>query len=219
MDYDDIFGDDLIGETSIDLEDRYFSSDWYSIKDKPIEYRQLYHPSSTIPQGTVRLWLDIYPLSTPANQIKEYDITPKPTEDFEIRIAVYGTTIEKKEDYEPRDFYVRAFFDSNDAKETDTHYRCANGKASYNYRLIFPFQHPRKNQNYNLSLQLFDRDFFSSNDIICDTILNLRVPIEDVSISKRPLQITKKYYENNLLKKNPNLKLEFKDSSSFYLSL
>jgi Ca2+-dependent lipid-binding protein len=28
MDYDDIFGDDSIGTTSIDLEDRYFSPEW-----------------------------------------------------------------------------------------------------------------------------------------------------------------------------------------------
>jgi len=39
MDYDDIFGDDLIGETVIDLEDRYFSTEWQCIKNKPIEYR------------------------------------------------------------------------------------------------------------------------------------------------------------------------------------
>jgi len=39
MDFDDLFGDDLIGETVIDLEDRYFSSEWQSIKNKPIEYR------------------------------------------------------------------------------------------------------------------------------------------------------------------------------------
>ena len=39
MDFDDIFGDDLIGETVIDLEDRYFSSEWQCIKNKPIEYR------------------------------------------------------------------------------------------------------------------------------------------------------------------------------------
>jgi len=45
-DYDLIFGDDLIGETSIDLEDRFFMPEWQSIKHKPIEYRQLYHESS-----------------------------------------------------------------------------------------------------------------------------------------------------------------------------
>lgn len=27
-DYDDLFGDDLIGETKIDLEDRFFSPEW-----------------------------------------------------------------------------------------------------------------------------------------------------------------------------------------------
>jgi len=38
-DYDDLFGDDFIGETSIDLEDRFFSPDWQALKHKPIEYR------------------------------------------------------------------------------------------------------------------------------------------------------------------------------------
>ena len=48
VDYDDIFSDDSIGTTSIDLEDRFFSVEWMSIKNKPIEYRQLYHPSSSV---------------------------------------------------------------------------------------------------------------------------------------------------------------------------
>jgi hypothetical protein len=47
-DYDDLFGDDLIGDTNIDLEDRFFSPEWNAIKDKPIEYRQIYHSSSSI---------------------------------------------------------------------------------------------------------------------------------------------------------------------------
>jgi hypothetical protein len=68
---------------------------------------------------------------------------------------------------------VRAFFDSNEAQETDTHYRCTTGKGSFNYRLIFGIQHPRKNQNYNLTLQLYDRDFFKSNDLIGDSLLNI----------------------------------------------
>jgi Ca2+-dependent lipid-binding protein len=48
VDFDDIFGDDSVGKTSIDLEDRYFSPEWQSYKFKPIEYRQLYHPSSSV---------------------------------------------------------------------------------------------------------------------------------------------------------------------------
>jgi len=39
MDYDEIFGDDAIGTTSVDLEDRFFSVEWQSIKQKPVEYR------------------------------------------------------------------------------------------------------------------------------------------------------------------------------------
>jgi Ca2+-dependent lipid-binding protein len=39
MDFDDVFGDDIIGETLVDLEDRYFSAEWQSLKQKPIEFR------------------------------------------------------------------------------------------------------------------------------------------------------------------------------------
>ena len=50
-DYDAIFGDELIGTSMLDLEDRYFTLDWVALKDKPIEKRDLSHPSSNNPQG------------------------------------------------------------------------------------------------------------------------------------------------------------------------
>ena len=45
-DYDPLFGDDLIGKTSIDLDDRFFSPDWQALAHKPVESRALQHPSS-----------------------------------------------------------------------------------------------------------------------------------------------------------------------------
>lgn len=58
-DYDDFFGDDLIGVTKLDLDDRFFNKEWQAIENKPIEYRQLYHPSSAMSQGTVKMWVEI----------------------------------------------------------------------------------------------------------------------------------------------------------------
>jgi len=58
-DYDDLFGDDLIGTTVVDLEDRYFLPEWNALKDKPIESRELMHPNMSISQGVLRCWVEI----------------------------------------------------------------------------------------------------------------------------------------------------------------
>jgi len=42
-DYDLFFGNELIGKTQVDLDDRFFSMEWQSVENKPIEYRELYH--------------------------------------------------------------------------------------------------------------------------------------------------------------------------------
>jgi hypothetical protein len=93
------------------------------------------------------------------------------------------------------DVYCRAFFDSREeVHETDTHYRCQNGKASFNYRLLYNLKHPRK--DYKLTVQAYDRDFFKSNDIIGDVVIDLKNAFLDCSLTKKPLTINKMYYEN-----------------------
>ena len=70
-DYDCIFGDELIGTSIIDLEDRYFNIDWSNLDEKPIEKRKLYHPSSLREQGFVYCWIDIY---EDPSKVKKWDI-------------------------------------------------------------------------------------------------------------------------------------------------
>ena len=70
--------DELIGATSIDLEDRFFSRKWRALHEYPIENRQLLHPGSSLPQGYVRCWVEIIPKDTPEFAKEVRDITPKP---------------------------------------------------------------------------------------------------------------------------------------------
>lgn len=171
-DYDDLFGDDLIGATTIDLDDRFFSPEWQSMSHKPVEYRQLFHPSSTGTQGVIKLWVEINPLKAGGNEESSasdvvWDIKPRPKKDYEVRVVVWDTKELKEMDIEgTSDVFIRSYFDSAESKDTDCHYRCKEGIASFNYRLLYNLSLPTPQDQYLFTLQAWDRDFFSSNDLI-----------------------------------------------------
>lgn len=152
MDYDLLFGDDLIGSTSVDLEDRYFLAEWRAIQDKPVEFRQIYHPSSAVSQGVLKMWVEILPARcAPEDEEPIWDIKKKPPQEFQVRLVVWDTKDIKMMDAEgTSDAFIRAFFDNDNALESDTHFRCQNGKASFNYRLLFNESLPRK--DYRLTI-------------------------------------------------------------------
>lgn len=107
------------------------------------------------------------------------------------------------------DVFFRCFFDAKKgALETDTHYRCQTGTASFNYRLNFPIEHPRK--HYRLTVQAYDRDFFKSNDIIGSNFIDLSQAIEDAELTKRPLHVSKDYYMS-YMKRPEDKALEFEN--------
>ena len=82
-----------------------------------------------------------------------------------MRFVIYDTKDVPCEDAEgTSDVFIKAYIDDNDKKESDCHYRCKDGKASFNYRLLFNVKAPRKNNN--MTLQVWDRDLFKSNDFI-----------------------------------------------------
>ena len=109
------------------------------------------------------------------------------------------------------------------SKETDTHYRCKDGAASFNYRVLYNFMAPAlKDHEYTLTVQAWDRDFFASNDLIGEAQIDLKAIFDDViETGGRSFQITKKYYEQYLkdvMGKGQPL-LDFEDEDSFWLPL
>ena len=77
FDADRVGARDFIGSTSIDLENRWFNSEWRDMELKPVEMRTLRTPLSKMSQGKVELWVE---MMTPeeARQVPMLDIKPPP---------------------------------------------------------------------------------------------------------------------------------------------
>jgi hypothetical protein len=116
MDYDTQFGDDLIGETIIDMDDRYFSQEWQKMIEKPIEFRQIYHPCTELPQGRISMWLDLNrQLSKKAvDNTKVWSLETEPKRDYQVRCSVYDLGgLQCIESEGTSDIYVQGYIDED----------------------------------------------------------------------------------------------------------
>lgn len=166
------------------------------------------------------MWVEINPANCKPEDVPIlYDISQKPPEEFQMRVCVFDTRdIKMMDDEGTSDVFIRCFFDSKkDALETDTHYRCQTGSASFNYRLMYKITHPRS--DYRFTIQAYDRDFFKSNDMIGSSMIDLKKAFEDVALTKRPLRVDKAYHDEYMRKEGDKALEWDKDGESFWLPM
>ena len=193
-DHNSIFSDELIGITSMDLEDRYFNIDWQNMKFKPIETRPLIHPDISNHQGNILLWVEIFNKKNSIN-ISPWQINPEPAGKIELRLIIWETEDMRMMDVEDTsDIYVTAFFDVDKKQSTDVHYRCQTGNASFNWRIVMELDVPRINNR--LTLHCYDKDIFSKDDFISGAIIDLTHIIKIPKDLDAPIILSQEYVDS-----------------------
>ena len=223
MDHDPLFKDELVGETSIDIENRYFDPTWQNLENKPIETRTLYHPDYEDSQGQITMWLEMFDKNE-QELIDIWNISPQPESKLQCRLIIYETEgMENMDIEDTSDIYVSGFVNPKEKQCTDIHYRCQNGIASFNWRLLIPIQTPE--DNYNLTIDVYDNDILLKDDFICGCRLNLSYIVNDVNTIDLPIKLTKEYYNSLPQEKKVFSNIEFigkdedEEESKFWVNL
>ena len=200
MDKDEIGNDDLIGSTTIDLEDRWFSTTWQQAgranrrdgrenrdgmpsqvrwDTKPLEMRPLFVPSTASPQGTLECWVDIL-RPQEASAFPPVDVSLPPRQQFEVRVVVWKLAHVPPADtlagQNMTDMMCKLWIEGCEKQQTDTHWRAKRGKGSFNWRMKFDVELGSgavATKFPYLHFQLWDRDVLKWNDMICETSVPL----------------------------------------------
>lgn len=169
-DEDPLTRDDYVGATKIDIAKRWYSPNWRSLSVKPIETRALWSPVSSNPQGSLEMWVDIL-TEEEAARTPPIKIGPPPPLTFELRVIVWNTDEVKFRDKRMSDIFLIGTIPGCELQRTDVHWRSEDGKGAFNWRFVFPVTLPMRVPR--LTLQVWDKDMLSPNDVVAEANVNL----------------------------------------------
>eukprot|EP01038_Epipyxis_sp_PR26KG_P011587 gene11587-15520_t len=170
MDRSKIGFDKMIGETVIDLEDRWYHDEWTSMEKKQVEMRTLHRDGSTTAQGVIMLWVDIYSKED-GMKTRPIDIMGPENRQFEIRIVCWKSMDVRVVGKRSLDLFAKFYMEGEDGMKhsacTDTHWWCKDGKASWNWRIKLPIELPLEMRELGrLQIQLWNQSVITSNEVV-----------------------------------------------------
>lgn len=142
------FSDAMIGATVIDLEDRWHSTVWNksnNLQAVPVENRSLFTPEVTgLNRGNLEMWVEMIE-SVKASDVKPSDLRRPPDTELEVRLVVWGAINVKLVKGEYVNVKFSTMFDCKEyngeypaKQETDIHFGSKDGKAVFNWRMVYP---------------------------------------------------------------------------------
>ena len=106
------------------------------------------------------------------------DISRPSPQPYELRVIIWQCKQVTIKDLmtQMNDLYVSGHLDCDNKKtakqQTDLHFRSRKGYGSFNWRMKFPITLPQKTTP-RFRIQIWDKDYFSVNDSICQANLSL----------------------------------------------
>lgn len=173
-----IFGDRMVGATTIDLEHRWYSRRWRRMNaydEIKKETRTLMNPTSRLEQGTIVLKVEILERRAAVSH-PMIELIPPVREAYELRVVVWDA-----KDIVPTDtatgtadvrvsLQPRGSSGDYEKQSTDVH-MFSSGDAHFNWRMVWPVFLPEKTPR--LFVQSWDVDFLSADDAIGEAQLNM----------------------------------------------
>jgi hypothetical protein len=182
----EVFHDELIGETHIDIFRRYLDTLMLTRDEHPIETRDIYNEAGDH-AGHTSLWVDFYlkgdGVKTKYKTLQgiektPYDIEPRPPTNLYIRIVIWDIFNAPIEDVTGAADYcvIVSMPNLGLTQKSDVHYRSQDGDGSFNWRFEFELTVDQNfNMNYaKVNFRVFDKELVMSDLYLCDLEIDFK---------------------------------------------